>query len=108
MSLEGLCGRRPPTGPIPKASQYQHKVAVSGARRMRSLLTIPSRERRSLFQNTRGEKLIPPDATAHLSSNSLLPLALFLELPQKQFALVLDHNTYILGGAFPPKANLSP
>jgi hypothetical protein len=47
---------------------------------MRSLLTIPSRERRSLFQNKSGEKLIPPDATAHLSSNSHLPLTLFLEL----------------------------
>jgi hypothetical protein len=66
-------------------------------------------ERRSLFQNTSGEKLIPPDATAHLSSNSFLPLlALFLELLQKLFASVLDHNTYIVGGAFPPKANFSP
>jgi hypothetical protein len=67
---------------------------------MRSLLTFPSRENRSLFQSTKGEKLIPPDATVHLSSNSLLPLALLLELLQKLFALVLDHNNNILGDAF--------
>jgi hypothetical protein len=52
--------------------------------------------------------MIPPDAAAHLSLNSLLPLTVFLELLQKLFALVLAPNTYILGGAFPPIASLSP
>jgi len=107
MSLGFLCGRRSPTGRTPKASQYLQKVAVSGVRNMQSLLTIPRQERSILFQNIRGGKLIPPDANAHLLSNSLLPLAVFLELLQKLFASVLD-DTCILGGAFHLKANSSP
>jgi hypothetical protein len=75
---------------------------------MLSVLTIPRQERRSLFQNTRGEKWIPSDASAHLSSNLVLPLPLCLELLKKRFASFLDYNTYILGeGAFHPKAKLS-
>ncbi len=62
---------------------------------MQSLLTIPRQERRTLYQNTRGEKLILPDATVHLLSNSPLPLTLYLEFLQRLFALVLDRNTYI-------------
>jgi hypothetical protein len=104
MSLEVICRKRSPTGRIPKASQYQLKVAVQGARNMQSLLTIPRQERRCLVHNTRGENLIPLNGTAHLSSNSLSPLTRYLELLQKLFTLVVDCNTYILGVPSIPKS----
>jgi hypothetical protein len=70
----------------------QHNVTERD-RNMQSLLTIPRSETRCQSSRTQ---------------DSLLLLILFMELFQKLSTLILDHNKYILGGVFHPKANLSP